>query len=168
MTLEPIPRVAKRKRKIDPEYDQDLLTGFNYVAPQHSEDSLADLCSTHTSTFHSTCQIDLGESGTSAAISFPVSSGKTSHSGQSQDKTHVASIEEEKKHLGGTLKQRCWNWKRSPGHDLRTQSRTGTAANEEKVKVYTATTTRHRQSRVSTICRGILLNGKPTTNIIIR
>jgi hypothetical protein len=45
--LERIPRLTQRKREIAPAHDEDLLTGFNYVAPQHYESSQADQHALH-------------------------------------------------------------------------------------------------------------------------
>ena len=162
--LEPIPRVAKRKRrKIDPVHDQDLLTGFNYVAPQHSESSEADQhasCTVLSTTFHSS-QLELRKGASSSATISPGDSGRIRHFRQPPDLTRVASVDD-KKHRSATLKQRRWNWKRSLEHGSRHKSRTGNPENE---KVCTATI--RRRSLVSALCRGILMNGKQATNIII-
>ena len=121
--LEPIPRPTKRKRKIVPVHDEDLLTGFNYVAPQHSESSQSEKeasFTTPSTSFHDNHLVDLSRNVSSASINspIPISPGRTHHSKLPPEATRVAN-NVENNDRGTTLKERCGNWKRNLGIKLK-------------------------------------------------
>lgn len=131
--LEPIPRSTKRKRKVAPVHDEDLLMGFNYVAPQHSESSQSEkelLFSTPSTSFHGHL-FDLHRKGSFISIN-PISSGKTLYSKLPPDTMTCVADNAKNNDCGTTLKQRCENWKRCLKHGSKPR---GTSKNAAKDSV---------------------------------
>ncbi|KAF8508288.1 kinase-like domain-containing protein [Gautieria morchelliformis] len=136
VTLERIPRLAKRKREIAPAHDEDLLTGFNYVAPQHYESSQVDqvaLCTTTSTTFDGIRLITLRSKGDSFntvdALSPEVMRVPVTDNIENSDR-------------GLKLKERYRNWKRSLRHSRKRSAENG--ANAKVGTVNTIAEGRHR------------------------
>jgi hypothetical protein len=120
--LERIPRVAKRKRDLAPAHDEDLLTGFNYVAPQHYESSQADhhaLCTTTSTAFDGVRLITLRSKGDSFNTVNSIS----------PEVRHIPVTDDiENSDRGLRFKERYRNWKRSLRHHKKQSADNGANA----------------------------------------